>query len=180
MHPDIRADKCAFQLDFSCSPPKDHCASIERADSLRYNIDLDSNPGLPAIISEYYGPYSFFDAQQAALARLDEWREGSLAQVQKECPSDALVGLQQVIAELYEDYCRTVANWCRRDVDLKEQDTIAGPLSALVEVLPRNRRRAVFAEIMLAVCSLDSADLQRLSDLIAKMSDVESDADDGI
>ena len=145
---------------------------------MRYNIDLDSNPGLPSIVSEYYGPYSFFDAQQAALARLDEWREESLAQVQEECPSETLDGLQQVIAELYEDYCMTVSNWCRQDVDLEEQDAIAGPLSALMEVLPMNRRQAVFAEIMQAVCSLDSTDLQRLSNLIAKMS--ESEADDGI
>ena len=85
---------------------------------------------------------------------------------------------------VYKDYHRTVSNWCRRDVDRKEQDAIAGPLSALMQVLPRNRRRAVFAEIMQAVCSLDSADLQRLSDLIAKMSDADSDtqseADDEI
>ena len=147
---------------------------------MRYNIDLNSNPGLPTIISEYYGPHSFSDAKQTALARLDEWREESLAQVQEECPSDTLDGLQQVIAELYEDYWMTVSNWCRRDVNLKEQDAIAGPLSALVQVLPRKRCRAVFAEIMQAVCTLDSADLQRLSDLIANVSDADLEADDGI
>ena len=42
----------------------------------------------------------------------------------------------------------------------------------------------MFAEIMQAVCSLDSADLQRLSKLTAKMSRADSDAhaesDDGI
>lgn len=77
-----------------------------------------------------------------------------------------------------------MSNWCRRDVDRNEQDAIAGPLSALMQVLPRNRRRPVFAEIMQAVCNLDSADLQRLSNLIAKMSDAGSDtrpeADDEI
>ena len=143
---------------------------------MRYNIDLDFNPVLPTIISEYYGPHSFFDAKQTALARLYEWREESLAQMQEECPSEKLDGQRQAIAEVYRDHHRTVSNWCRRDVDRKEQDAIAGPLSALMQVLPRNRRRAVFAEIVQAVCSLDSADLQRLSDLIAKMSDADSDA----
>ena len=59
---------------------------------MRYNIDFDLNPGLPTIISEYYGPYSFFDAKQIALARLNGWREESLAQIQEECPSERLVG----------------------------------------------------------------------------------------
>ena len=69
-----------------------------------------------------------------------------------------------------------MSNCCRRDVDREEQDAIAGPLAVLVQVLPRNHRRAVFAEIMQAVCSLDSADLQRLSKLTAKMSQADSDA----
>jgi hypothetical protein len=152
-------------------------APSRKGNAVRYNVHLDSNPGLPTIISEYYGPHSFDDAKQTALARLDEWREESLAQVQEECPSDALDGLQQVIADLYEEYCTTISNWCRRDVDRKEQDAIAGPLSALMQVLPMNRRQAVFAEIMEAVCRLDSADLQRLFGLIAKMSDADSDAE---
>jgi hypothetical protein len=143
---------------------------------VRYSIDLDMNPGLPTIISEYYGPHSFFGAKQTALARLDEWREVSLAEIQEECPADWLEGRRQEIATVYKDYHQTVSNWCRRDVDGKEQDAIAGPLSALVQVLPRNRRRAVFAEIMQGVCNLDSTDLQRLSDLIVKMSDADSDA----
>ena len=45
-----------------------------------------------------------------------------------------------------------------------------------MQVLPRNRRHPVFAEIMEAVCSLDSADLQRLANLIAKLPDADSDA----
>jgi hypothetical protein len=155
------------------------CHQIERRIPLRYNVDLDLNPGLPTIISEYYGPHSFFDAKQTALARLDEWREESLAQVEEECPSDSLDGLLQVIAELYEDYSMTVSNWCRRDVDRKEQDAIAGPLSVLMQVLPRNRRQAVFAEIMQEVCNLDSADLRRLSNLIAKMSDADAQSESG-
>ena len=48
---------------------------------MRYNIDFDLNPGLPTIISEYYGPYSFVDAKQLAVARLNGWREESLAQI---------------------------------------------------------------------------------------------------
>jgi hypothetical protein len=151
---------------------------------VRYNINFDLNPGLPTIISEYYGPYSFVDAKQLALARLNGWREESLAQIQEECPSERLVGRQQAILADYQAYHRTVSNCCRRDVDRAEQDTIAGPLAALIQVLPRNHRRAVFAEIMQAVCSLDSADLQRLSKLTAKMSRANSDAhselDDGI
>lgn len=143
---------------------------------MRYNIDFDVNPGLPTIISEYYGPHTFFDAKQTALARLDEWREESLAEIHEECPAEKLEGWRQAIAEVYRDHHRTVSNWRRQDVDRNEQDAIAGPLSALAQVLPRNRRRAVFAEIMEKVCSLDSADLQRLSDLIAKMSDADSDA----
>ena len=111
-----------------------------------------------------------------ALARLNGWREESLAQIQEECPSEKLDGRQQAILADYKAYHRTVSNCCRRDVDREEQDAIAGPLAALMQVLPRNRRRAVFAEIMQAVCSLDSADLQRLSDLTAKMSDADSDA----
>jgi len=142
---------------------------------VRYNIDIDLNPGLPTIISEYYGPHSFFDAKQTALARLYEWREESLAQIQGEYPSEKVDGRRQGIVAVYKAYHRTVSNWCRRDVDREEQDAIAGPLAALMQVLPRNRRRAVFAEIMQAVCSLDSADLQRLAALIAKMSDADSD-----
>ena len=106
----------------------------------------------------------------------DEWREESLAQIQEECPSERLEGWRQAIVEVYEDHHQTVSNWCRRDVDRKEQDAIAGPFSALIQVLPRKRRQAVFAEVMEAVCSLDSADLQRLSRLIARMSDADSDA----
>jgi hypothetical protein len=147
-----------------------------KGNPVRYNIDLDLNPGLPSIISEYYGPHSFFDAKQTALARLYEWREESLAQIQEECPSAGFEEWRQAVEEVYKDHHQTVSNWCRRDVDRKEQDAIAGPLSALMQVLPRNRRQAVFAEIMQAVCSLDSADLQRLSDLIAKMSAADSDA----
>ena len=142
---------------------------------MRYNIDFDLNPGLPTIISEYYGPYSFFDAKQLALARLNGWREESLVQIQEEYPSEKLRGRQRAILTEYKAYHRTVSNCCRRDVDRAEQDTIAGPLAALIQVLPRNRRRAVFAEIMQAVCSLDSADLQRLSKLTTKMSDAKSD-----
>jgi hypothetical protein len=149
---------------------------IERTIPLRYNIDLELNPGLPTLISEYYGPHSFFDAKQTALARLDEWREESLAQIQEECPAEKLDGLRQALAEVHKDYHQTVSNWCRRDVDRGEQDAIASPLSALILVLPRKRQRVVFAEIMEAVCSLDSADLQRLSRLIATMSDADSDA----
>ena len=144
--------------------------------SVRYNVDLDLNPGLPTIISEYYGPHSFFDAKQTALARLDEWREESLAQIQEECPAEKVEGRRQEFVAAYEDHHQTVSNWCRLDVDRKEQDAIGGPLSALMQVLPRNRRHRVFAEIMEAVCTLDSADLQRLSDLIAKMSDADSAA----
>ena len=147
---------------------------------MRYNVDFDLNPGLPTIISEYYGPHSFFDAKQTALARLDEWREESLAQIHEECPAEKLDSRRQEIVEDYKDYRQTVSSWCRPDVDRKEQDAIAGPLSALLQVLPRNRRRAVFAEIMQTVCSLDSADLQRLSVLIAKMSDADFEADDEI
>jgi hypothetical protein len=149
---------------------------------VRYNVDLDFNAGLPSIISEYYGPHSFFDAKQTALARLGEWREESLAQIQKECPAEKLEGRRQEFVAAYEDHHQTVSNWCRRDVDRKEQDAVAGPLSALMQALPRNRRHAVFAEIMEAVCKLDSTDLQRLSDLIAKMSDVDaqSETDDEI
>ena len=143
---------------------------------MRYNVDLDLNPGLPTIFSEYYGPHSFFEAKQTALARLGEWREQSLAQIQEECPAEKLEGRRQEFVAAYEDHLQTVIKWCRGDVDRKEQDAIAGPLSALMQVLPRNRRHPVFAEIMEAVCSLDSADLQRLSDLIAKMSDSDSDA----
>ena len=74
----------AFQLDFGLSPPKDQSAPNRKGNSsVRYNVDLDLNPGLPTIISEYYGPYCFFDAKQTALARLDEWREESLAQIQE-------------------------------------------------------------------------------------------------
>jgi len=151
---------------------------------MRYNVDLDLNPGLPTIISEYYGPQTFFDAKQTALARLDEWREKSLAQIQEECPAEKLEGRRQECVAAYEDHHQTVSNWCRHAVDRKEQDAIAGPLSAVMQVLPRNRRHPVFAEIMEAVCLLDSADLQRLSDLIAKMSDADpaaqGEADDGI
>ena len=111
---------------------------------MRYNVDFDLNPGLPTIISEYYGPHSFFDAKQTALARLNEWREESLAQIQEECPAERLDGRQQAIVADYKAYHRTVSNWCRPDVDRKEQDAIAGPLSALMQVLPRNRRQAVF------------------------------------
>jgi hypothetical protein len=143
---------------------------------VRYNVDLDFNPGLPTIISEYYGPHSFFDAKQTALARLDEWREESLAQIQEECPAEKLAGRRQEFVAAYEDHLQTVIKWCRREVDRKEQDAIAGPLSALMQVLPRNRRHPVFAEIMEAVCSLDSADLQRLANLIAKLPDADSDA----
>lgn len=82
---------------------------------------------------------------------------------------------RQAIVADYTVYHHTVSDWCRGDVDRKEQDTIASPLSVLMQVLPRNRRLAVFTEIMEAVCSLDSADLQRLSGLIAKMSDADSD-----
>ena len=85
---------------------------------------------------------------------------------------------------VYEDHRQTVSNWSRLEVDRKEQDAIAGPLSAVMQVLPRNRRHAVIAEIMEAVCRLDSADLRRLSVLIAKMteanSDAQSEADDEI
>jgi len=149
---------------------------------VRYNIDLGLNPGLPTIISEYYGPHSFFDAKQTALDRLNEWREESLAQIQEECPAEKFEGRRRAIVAAYKDYQQTVSNWCRRDVDRKEQDAIAGPLSALMQLLPRNRRQPVFAEIMQAVCSLDSADLQRLSNLIAKVSDAGSaaQADDEI
>jgi hypothetical protein len=145
-------------------------------ESVRYNVDLDFNPGLPTIISEYYGPHSFFDAKLTALARLDEWREESLAQIQKECPAQKLERRRQEFETAYEDHHQTVSNWCQRDVDRKEQDAIAGPLSALMQVLPRNRRHTVFGEVMEAVCSLDSADLQRLSKLIGKMSDADSAA----
>ena len=151
---------------------------------MRYNIDFDMNPGLPTIISEYYGPYSFFDAKQLALARLNGWREESLAQIQKDCPSERLGIWQQAILADYQAYHRTVSNCCRPDVDREEHDAIAGPLATLVHVLPRNRRRAVYSEIMQAVCSLDSADLQRLSKLTAKMShadlDAHSESDDEI
>jgi hypothetical protein len=143
---------------------------------VRYNIDLDLNPGLPTIISEYYGPYSFFDAKQLALARLNGWREESLAQIQKDCPSERLGIWQQAILADYQVYHRTVSNCCHPDVDREKHDAIAGPLAALVQVLPRNRRQAVFAEIMQAVCSLDSADLQRLSKLTARMSHANSEA----
>lgn len=149
---------------------------IERAISLRYNIDLDLNLGLPTLISEYYGPHTLFDAKQTALARLDAWREESLTQIQKECPSEKLDVRRQELVAVYEDHRQTVNNWSRLNVDRKEQDAIAGPLSAVMQVLPRNRRNALFAEIMQAVCSLDSADLQRLSYLIAKMADADSDA----
>jgi hypothetical protein len=143
---------------------------------VRYSVDLELNSGLPTIISEYFGSQSFVDAKQTALARLDEWREESLAQIQEECPSETLERKRQAIATDYEDYHQTVSNWCRRDVDRKEQDAIAGPLSALTQVLARDRRHVVFAEIMQGVCSLDSADLQRLTGLIAKMSIADSDA----
>jgi hypothetical protein len=149
-------------------------AQIERGRSVRYNIDLDLNPCLPTIISEYFGPHSFFDAKQTALARLYEWQEKSLAQIQAECPAEELEGRREAVVAAYEDYYQTVSNWSRRDVDRKEQDAIAGPLSALVQVLPRKRRHIVFVEIMGAVCRLDSADLQRLSDLIARMADADS------
>jgi hypothetical protein len=129
---------------------------------------------LPTIISEYYGSHSFFKAKQTALIRLDEWRAESLAEIQEKCPPDWLERRRQEITAVYKDHHQTVSSWCHRDVDGKKQDAIAGPLSALVQVLPRNRRRAVFAEIMESVCSLDSADLQRLSDLIAKVSDAGS------
>ncbi len=141
---------------------------------MRYNIDLDVNPGLPTIISEYYGPHSFVDAKQTALARLDEWREESLAQIQEVCPAERLEGRRQEIVADYKDFHQTISHWCRRDVDRKQQDAIAGPLSALVQVLRRSRRHSVFAEIMEAVCELDSSDLQRLSRLIAKVSDADS------
>jgi len=151
---------------------------------VRYNIDLDNDLALPTLISEYYGPYTFIGAKQNALARLDEWREVSLAQIQEECPAEQLEERRQEFAAVYEDHHQTVNNWSRGDVDRKEQDAIAGPLSAIMQVLPRNRRHAVFAEIMEEVCRLDSADLQRLSDLIAKMFDADSarqvDADDEI
>ena len=39
------------------------------------------------------------------------------------------------------------------------------------------RTGSVLVEIMEAVCSLDSADLQRLSVRIARMSDADSDAE---
>ena len=145
---------------------------------MRYNVDLELNPGLPTIVSEYFGPHCFFDAKQTALARLYEWREESLAQIEGECPSEKLEGQRQGIVAIYNAYHRTISNWCRSDVDRKEQDAIAGPLSALIQVLPSNRRRPVFAEIMEAVCSLDSSDLQRLSDLTAIMSDADPDASD--
>jgi len=151
---------------------------------VRYNIDLDINPGLPSLISEYYGPYTFFNAKQTALVRLYEWREESLAQILEDCPAEKLEGRQQEFVAVYEDHYVTVCNWSRGEVDRKEQDAIAGPLSAVTHLLPRNRRHTVFAEIMEAVCKLDSADLQRLSDLIAKMSDADFagrvDADDEI
>ena len=137
---------------------------------MRYNIDLNFNPGLPSLISEYYGPYTFFNAKQTALARLDEWREESLAQIRENCPAEKLEGRQQNFVAVYEDHYVTVCKWSRGEVDRKEQDAIAGPLSAVTHVLPRNRRHAVFAEIMEAVCRLDSADLQRLADLMAKMA----------
>jgi hypothetical protein len=143
---------------------------------VRYNVDLELNPGLPTIISEYYGPHSFFDAKRTALARLDEWREESLVHIQEECPAEALDGRRQGMMAVYKAYRRTVSSWCSRDVDRKEHDAVAGPLAALIKVLPRSRRRAVFDEIMRAVCSLDSADLQRLSNLTAKMSDSGFDA----
>ncbi len=144
---------------------------------MRYNVDLDLNPGLPSIISEYYGPHSFFDAKQTALARLNEWREESLAQIQEECPAEKLDGRKQELLTVFEEHHQTVSNWWRRDVDRKEQDAIAGPLSSLLQVLPRNRRQAVFAEIMEAVCRLDSADLRRLTNLIATMSNADPDAE---
>ena len=108
-----------------------------------------------------------------------DWRGGgkeSLAQIQEECPTEKSDGRRQGIVAVYNAYHRTVSNWRRRDVDREEQDALAGPLTALIQVLPRNRRRVVFAEIMEAVCSLDSADLQRLSSLTAKMSVADSDA----
>jgi hypothetical protein len=143
---------------------------VERSIPVRYSIDLVLNPGLPTVISEYYGAHTFFDAKQAALAKLDEWEEESLSQIKEECP-EKLEGRRRAIVAVYKDHQQTVRNWCRRDVDRKEQDAIAGPLSAVIQVLPRNRRQAVFAEVMQGVCSLDSADLQRLTNLISKMSD---------
>ena len=59
---------------------------------MRYNIDSDLNPGLPSIISEYYGPHSFFHAKQIALARLYEWREQSLTQIHDEYLSEKSEG----------------------------------------------------------------------------------------
>ena len=151
---------------------------------MRYNVDLETNFGLPTLFSEYYGPYTFFNAKQTALARLYEWREESLAQIREDCPAEKLEGRRQELVAVYEDYYVTVSNWSCGEVDRTEQDAIAGPLSAVTHVLPRNRRHAVFAEIMEAVCRLDSADLQRLSDLIAKMSDADfagqANADDEI
>ena len=147
------------------------CLQIERATPVRYNIDVNLNRGLPCIFSEYHGPHTFSAAKQTVLARLDAWREESLAEIQAKCPATKLAGRRLAIAVAYNDYRLTVSNWCRRDVDRKEQDAIAGPLSAIVQALPRDRRHAVFAEIMQAVCRLDSADLQRLSGLIEKMSD---------
>lgn len=147
---------------------------------MRYNVDLDVNPGLPTIVSEYYGPHTFVGAKQTAMDRLDEWRDESLAQIQEEYPGENLKEWRRAILTVYKDHRHTIRNWCRRDVDGKEQDAIAGPLSALTQILPRYRRHAVFAEIMEAVCSLDSADLQRLHNLIAKMCDDDSEADDEI
>ena len=151
---------------------------------MRYNVDLDASPGLPTIISEYYGPFSFSDAKRTALARLSERLEESLAQLQEECPAERLAQRRRGLMAVYKADRRTVSGWWCRDVNRHEQDEIAGPLSAIVQVLPRHRRHVVFAEIMQAVCSLDTADLQRLCSLIAKMSaaDVsrQSRADDKI
>jgi hypothetical protein len=149
-------------------------ATNRTGESVRYNVDLDCKPGLPTIISEYYGPHSFFDAKQTALDRLDEWREESLTHLEEECPAEKLEVRRQEFVAAFEGHLQTLSNWCRRDVDRKEQDAIAGPLSALVQALPRTRQHPVFAEIMAAVCSLDSADLQRLSKLMGKMSDANS------
>ena len=144
---------------------------------MRYSLDLVLNPGLPTIISEYYGAHTFFDAKEAALDKLDEWEEESLCQIQEQCPAENLERRRRAIVAIYKDHQKTVRNWCRQDVDGKEQDAIAGPLSAVIQVLPRNRRQAVFAEVMQGVCNLDSADLQRLSKLISKISHADSDAD---
>lgn len=149
---------------------------------VRYNVDLDVNFGLPTLFSEYYGPYTFNAARQSALARLEEWRKESLAQIQEHCPAEKLEERRQEFSAVYDDHHQTVCNWSRRDVDRKEQDAIAGPLSAVTQVLRRSRRHRVFAEIMTAVRKLDSADLHRLSDLMAKMFVADSarqiDADD--